>query len=462
MTSLGISFLIGFAIAAPQLVPQYFLTKQAHLEREVGWAGGIGRGMLAMLLPSPLVDANHPNGWAWGYEGVKGHYYYAGTLFSLLALLQVAVLASKRWELSDYRGREWQIGFAIALLCALGHIGVIWHGMLKLPILGNFTGPSKFLVFVHLYAILSAGLGLERVLRKSPRGVVTGNVLAVITLSLMLYHCFRVRAMNYDFQVDFYPPMPQELADRIQAKPNLIQGRALSFCPYRRPGKSFLWSAWLNWSTAYKVMHFDGYDPITVHLPETKAAVETLFQDPLRAAQAFGIEWLLVHRGVYRHDAHTHNPPVALYENVPDGVKQTRLLKLLEDLLPHAQLEFTYKHLKLYRLQPVAPFAFFQDAPAQGLPIQLRGSSVQLAMPPKTKKRTLTLNFLARLGTQVHADGVLLSHTKDSFGRIVVPVPAGTLQVVLSYKAPWGMAGVGIGLAALGLALLGLFSLTED
>lgn len=419
---------IGLAIAAPlALVQAQFMSS---LERRGGLGDGISEGILSMLVPCPLVRAEHPNGWGSTDLEYMGQFYYFGTLLAAVTFLSWLAAIAFRLPARSLARNPWLVLAAVAFVFALAKPGVLWVLACNLPLLSKFSHPIRFMPFFILYAALGAGVCLERLLGRAlqPRRWETGLALGVG--ALMALHVSLARPSFYTYGDRPYPPLPPAM-ERLLG-PGQAQQRLLSFSCSRsvRPG----YTVGLKHSlpSLFGLMSFDGYDPAVERQPETIKTVERLETAPLAAAQAYGIRWLVVHRSAEDPAANAgHNPGEWFIERYVAHLQQ------LPALRARARLALRLPEVTVWELPGPAPMAFALRAPGTGLPWRASGRGMEVSLPAGASGGEVVANVLWRPWMRVYADGRPLAAAGDEWGRVRASVPAGARTLLVRCEPPW-------------------------
>jgi hypothetical protein len=440
------ALLIGIAVAAPLLVVQW--TFAAGVERQGGGGLGILEGLAAMLLPYPLARAQHPNGWGNLDLELMGHFYYAGTLIigaGVVALGGLVALAlAGRLPRRALAPNLWLVCGAVALLLAIGNYAPLWGILAKLPGFDKFNHPFKFLPFVVLFLSLGGASFLENQLRAGALRAAWAPVLAAATAALMLFHVTQARPSFYSFGEDPYPPLPAELGEFLISEGAAGPGRVLPIAPRYTMAPGFVASLQHNFPSLFRLPSLEGYDTLVLNTMESRRQWARLVEDPVAAARAYGVRWLIV-----------FDPSLVTRGARADKERLSQRQRFLAAALgADGVARVERPDFQLIELAGARPLAFVASAPARPLELSYRGDGVSVALPDWAAGGPVVLNFLARPGTRVLADGRPLAVTADDWGRIVVTPPAGTRTLVLGYAPPWGqgfLAALVVALAAAGL-----------
>ncbi|MEE8546331.1 MAG: hypothetical protein V3T29_11015 [Alphaproteobacteria bacterium] len=441
------ALLIGLAVAAPLLIPQWELA--AGLARRGGGGGhGILGGLAAMVLPYPLVEASHPNAWGRPHPELMGHFYYAGTVIigaGLAALLGLLAFALA-WILPrrSLASALWLMVGGVALLLALGPYTPLWKIMSALPLFEKFKHPYKFLPYAVLFLSLGGAAFLEAQFRAGGWRPRYAAAIAVVTGALVLFHTINARPSFYSYGEDPYPPLPAAVVALLAGDGAGQGGRILPIAPSRSAAPGYVASLQHNFPTLFGIPSLTGYDPLLSDTRENRAVAERLLAKPGDAARAYGVRWLVA-----------FDPEIvdigAAYTFEFLSQDQRFLLSRL------ARLEMTRiarAHYRVYEIEDPDPLAFDKAAPATPLFVNLQANAVVVGLPERLSGQGVVLNFLARPGVRVRADGVALEVTADDWGRVVITPPQGARALELDYRPGWGrglMAAAALALIALAL-----------
>ena len=173
--------------------------------------------------------------------------------------------------------------------------------------------------------------------------------------------------------------------------------------------------------------------------------------DPLAAAQAYGIRWLLVHKGVMQIlDIYQH--PETLDEKIRPEVQRRMNPEefqithgppynpaILGPLYQHSRQVLDLPELEVREIQGACrPMAFAEATPDTALPIHTSGRGATVDLESLPQGGAVVVNFLAWPHMQAAVDGQSIAVSPDEWGRIRTIVPAGAKQLVVRYVPPWG------------------------
>ncbi|MGA2619335.1 MAG: hypothetical protein ABSF26_17135 [Thermoguttaceae bacterium] len=477
--------LMGLALAAPLVWVQAALA--ADMTHSGGYGCGIADGLAAMLLPYPLARAGHPNGWGSTELAYMGHLYYFGTLLLLLFVAQVLVWFTARPRRAVWAEQVWTVAACVAFLLALGPAGGLWLVLGKLPVFGSINNhPFRLLPFFVLFAVLSGGLFLERLLRLAARRRAWEIGLGVVLGGLLVYHVVMARASFYAYGFRPYPNLPAELAAMLTGEEAGEKGmspisgsgpagasrqlerwgyaspqRLAAWAPNRSIVPSYALALPHNLPAVYRLPAFGGYDPVVENKPPFQFAEERMRQEPAAAARAYGVRWLLEHR-TGREPVFSPNPNLREMEQ---SVRLDGAFRRID--LVHVHRLAGLDDLTVGEVGGVAPLAFANGVRGEGrgtrdecrsLPLRLHGGGIDVDLRGLAAAGAVTVNFLWYPEMTAAVDGRPVLCRRDEWQRIVADVPAGARELAVRYRPDWARGIVAGGLL-LGLGLAGAAAL---
>jgi len=432
--AIAIAACFSLAISLLLIVPQLWFMQTVIRE------GGRGRGVFssfqAMVLPMPLAHAEHPQ--FWGNPKYMASYYYAGTILTVCALAAiivcVGVLLSCRGTKRVVVDNAWLLCALFALCIADGPSASIWRVMMHLPVFDKFTGPWKLLIFFHLFAALASVLILERLCRAGRISLRWERAVPVAVAALIALNAFYTRTAFYNYGDKPYPAMPPPLVALLHGEPLTTRGRVLPIGPYRSPRPGYALSMNLDFPSYYGVEAFAGYDPFVGNTNENLYSASRLDHDPLGAARAYGLRWILLHRSAIEKRSWRGGFPIAA-----EGLDDVSLGEFTR-LAPHARLRLAMPLLQVWEIPGVDPMAFPDGTPSQPLPVAFDQAGVTVDVRSLRRATTIVVNVLGRRGMAGSIDGSPVELAGDDWGRCVVSVPPGASRVRIAYEPPWGTA----------------------
>lgn len=446
------AFLFGLAIVMPLLIPQWLIVRD--IQQRPPWDFAITyKGILAMLLPYPLVHAPHPEiggGTAYDREYITP-FYYSGTLFSAVffgtILVILVLLLFKRNKLLLLKrfiaDNVWIILALFAFILALGKDGLLWTLQSKLPIFNKFRMPFKFLHFVNLFAVMGGGVIIERGIRLARNKRFWRLFLSIGVCSLMLYHINLATASFYSYGDK--PMHLQSYKDSHNIDDSLNLGnarRVLSLSANHSPKTGYIFSLNHNFPTFFHIFAFGGYDPFIDMSPYFTKAKENLFSHLFEAARAYGIRWVIFDKCIEEAEW-----------------IDARSLELANFFLAHGVKHLITSEYVLIRLNNARPLAFAEDNPQEAMPIYVKnnGMDIDVSRISATGGR-LVINMLWRPEITTMHDKEKLKSVSDRWGRVVTEVPPHARTVKFRYVPPW-RAGFIWGTICLLCAILSYFFL---
>ena len=409
-------------------------------------------GVMAMLLPFPLVRAQHPEvGFGTSYD--KEHmtpFYYSGTLFfvvSLLAVAAVIVLFIFKRDRGRFLGRvikdnAWLFLALAAFILALGDKGVLWAIQSKLPFLNKFRMPFKFLIFVNLFTIMAGGVIIERCIRLSPNQKFLRLFLAMLVICAVLYNVSISTASFYSYADrpgDLQ--LPGQMHDFIGGKTSGSPMRILSLVPERSPRPDYIFSLCHNLPSIFGVYAFGGYDPIIGSSAYFAKAKENLSSYPLEAAKAYAIQWVIVEDRVEEGD-----------------VLDPANAQLADFFLAHSVRRLDVSGFVVLELDKARPLAYAKENPRKAMPVYFRSDGMDIDVSGvHDSGGSIIINTLWWPGLRIIDGQQQLRYETDFWGRVVVDVPPQTSIIRFQYLPPWKegfLAGASCLLCAVALYFL--------
>lgn len=251
----------------------------------------------------------------------------------------------------------------------------------------------------------------------------------------MLYHVALARTSFWCYGDRPYPQLPPEIAQRILPGENAKAGRMLWIGPWRSGRPRYAWLLPHSLPSAYGAMSFAGYDPIIENRPETQAMQARFDDDPVAAARAYGIRWILA--GNREH----YWPERDFWQSVRKSdwcfdYGEDEVASSPKQLVQAARLRVQRDELRLYELSGASHLAFDRGNPSVSLPIRFRGWGA-VVESPGAGERTVVVNVAMRPWVKAAAGGRLLPAKADPWGRVEVRVPDGVTRFDVFYQLPW-------------------------
>lgn len=440
------ALLIGLAIAAPILVAQ--MGETADIKRIGGLGQSIAGAFPHLFLPLGTLVA-HPDVWGLSQHSTRGEMFYIGLPFILatalgillltaIALLCRSSLASLRTLVSN---NVWLICAALSWILALGHRGVLWMLMAKLPVFDKFNVPTKFLGFLVLFSVIAGGTLIERAFRDR---VHASSILAWSVMALLVAHVGLATTSFYNYNGERYSPLPDQFRAIFRTHP--FQ-RVMAIGPDRSIDAHSTNSLRNNYSTVAEVMTLEGYDPLVATRPEDRAVMRELETDFTAAAEAWGTRWVLVDKGGFGTRFSQDENAWSMETLAPDAEHR------LAELKPNLRLVAWVPGYSLYELPAAAPLAFAENAPRVLLPVQMSWSGLHVDTTGVPANSRIILNVASRPWMSLSsAASQGIAWNADKWGRVSFDLPADAQSISLDYAPPWGK-GLKASLALLFIAI---------
>jgi hypothetical protein len=433
---------VTLGVVAPLLWPQLLASR--NLLRPPPYGTGITSQWIAALLPYPLVKVAHPMGWGSTDVQYMGHFIYFGTVFAILfavgALLILSRSSRKAWSRN-----VWLACAMIAMLIAIGDQGLLFYLMSKLPFTGTVNNnPFRALPFFVLFAVVAGGVVIERILRKSSAGARWAGVIPVITLVLLGYHVVMARPSFYTYGFTPFPALGPAIAKRIEGN---TSARMISWTTRRSISPAFASSLPLDLPMVHETPAFSGYDPLLEWGESYRRAERLLGEKPVEALRMYGVRWHLL-SSLLHNRVISPNPEVNAEErSIKDDVA-------LQAVMPLLHMTAHTNDVRLEELADVSPMAFPETQPTLPLPIGAGGNGIKVSLKHWKDGGKIVVNFLWYPQMRAVVDGEAVKVSHDTWGRMVVDVPAGTTSLRIHYAAGW-MRGLLAGLVLIAIGLIG-------
>lgn len=483
---------LGLAIAAPLLVPQFFAVRSA--QRPSGPVQGIEEGLAAVFLPYPLAACPSPSDWADPTQSHAGHFYYAGTLFAFAGLSSIAAGMGSRNFRRRWMTDPWiPVGLA-ALWLAMGNEGGLWRLQSYLPVLGAVYHPFKYLPFVHLAMILVGAPVLHQLLsRQSAESRRRGNrsdfltgarraaevrsggqgtaaspplpcsaggcamVLFAASAVLMSWHVLHADTAFYNFGDATYAELPPRMAEILQ--PGSEPARVLPIAPFRSPASQFVWGLGLNFPLVYKLESIGGYGEFVRQTPEYRNVEAEVRRDPVATWRAYGVTHLVLHR--------------CAAEPCLSGAREARRAETdtlfrdprVQDWCRTTEPVFHNDRVAVFPLSETAPRAFGileagpppAERPPERIPLPVRVEETRVVVDTRAFAQggEVTVNYLCRPRSKVWIDGQAAEPSADDWGRLTMRIPPGSRELVVSYVASWNRGWLVAGMLLIVFAATG-------
>ena len=439
---LGPALLVGAGLAAPNLVQQ--VQMMSGVSRGYSAHPGCGNMVSAALVPFPLVRDADLSRWIQMDRDRAGHVAFFGGLFAWLAVAEGAALLTAAAR-TDWRRQVWLFLAAAAFVLSLGEAGYVWQLGGSLPVVESlFRVPFRMLPFLALFTCLAGGLVLDRLLRRAGSRR-TEAVVGAVAVGLLGYHVLMATASFFAYTYPPYPPLPPVL-EPLAADTGAFRTRFLTVTSRQSRDPLHAHGLGQDLNVVYRLPTVDGYVPISENATYL-AAYERLLADPLPAARAYGVGWVIVATDPTPANSHALCP---WGEYVPNGRVGMKLLPLLPP--PTAG-----DGVRVYRVPGAAPLAFAAGKPADPLPMTAGGFGLKVDVSGVPAGDAVTANFLWYPQIRAELDGRPVDAAPDEWNRIRVPLDRPAKELAVRYVPNWGKGVlVGGGLIAVALVLTGL------
>ena len=441
--------LIGIAFASPLLLVLLQETRHCNVQR---YGHGLGAGgILAMIVPYPLIQVPHPEHWGNHYLEMMGQMYYLGSLIPFLALAGIASLVALRHNRQTLVDNFWLLIAACWLLVSLGYRGAIWILMGMLPGFSNFSCPFKAQQLFNLFAALAAGLLIDRAMRSLTSAATRHDrmerILVFAVLGLMSYHCWIARASFHDYGFTPYPPLPAAYEEIRNS-----QQRVFVVAPHRPRDSTFPQSLQLSSATVYGIPAVAGYDPLVEFDTGTAEIIRNVEQLE-NGWELYGVRWVIVHRTALELPEEDE-----LRGAEQQNQTEPRLADEIQRRLERRKASIFYQDtaVTIYELPDPEPMAF-AGTQKKPLLIDTDGGGLRVdttSLAGDVGPATVTINYARRPFIRGFAGGQPIDVGKDSFGRMIVEVSHGCEEILIRYQPPWHH-GLFVGLLLLVAAAVG-------
>ncbi len=421
------ALIIGIGIALPLLIPQMLVT---HGVLRKPFTEGVMSGLMSMLYPFPLTNSAMPDGMGTNAADPTGQYYYAGTIFTLAWLAGLAVLFVAKGARAQLKQNPLLTASILAFILALGHQGLLWTLQLQFPLLQQFTCPSKFLLFVHLFSLTLGAMVVQRLTAdKSAKQWLEGGSFALLAI-LMLYHTGLCRQAFYVWADSPSYEIPSELTKLL--RPDEQLHRIYPASTSRAPGAGYLQSLNHSFATMSGVASFEGYEPMWQGRAPMKPIADAIEKQPLEILRRYGVEFVVLHHTMHK-DELSLNPgvnPVERRAYVPQAIA---VATAMEGQIP----VFQNASVEVFRINEAEPMARSLQQPNVALTVTLVGNSVAVKTKDLAGDGQIMVNYLWRPGLAANSGKINLPINSDEFGRSIIDIPNDTETVFISYSSNW-------------------------
>ncbi len=362
-----------------------------------------------------------------------------------------------------WAGNVWLFSAALMLMISLGPAGIAWPLMSKLPIVSKVNNnPFRALPYFNIFAVLAGGIIVERLLRPLRHSRRWELAIVSVVALLMLYHASIARPALFAYGDKPYPALPKEMADLLDSTRPTESHRVIGVSQRKCTQPGLALAMVHSFPSVYSVLSYYGDDPLVASKPLFSAGYKRMSDDPLAAAQAYGIRWLLVHKDVMEiYDFYKHPDklkPEEIAKRNPEEFFITHGVgspppynRIFEPLYQHSRQVLSYPEVEVREIEgPCRPLAFCESAPDVALPIQLSGRGAKVDLGGLSQGGPVVVNFMAWPHMTAKVDGQPVPAGPDEWGRLRVMVPAGAKTLEVRYTPPWAkgmLFGAAIALA---------------
>lgn len=434
----------GLGVAFPLLCLQFLETKDVWRHHDAGNISGIS--LLHILIPLGKWTANSQNQ-AFPQElNHFGFIFGAPLLVALVILIaRLTVFNSDRNLIASVIGNNlWLPALLLSMFMACGTPGVAWDLLAWLPVFNKFTQSAKLVAFVTIFGIIIAATIIERLLSwissdfSDSRNVCFSNrrievvlvSIGVLTLSIHLWNC---DSSFYNFaDAPSYAGLPAALLNRCAIKEgDITEGnRILAIAPDRSRTGGFTSSLNQNFPTRYNVVSLTGMDLLVSTNKSTLKVLEDCFKNSRAVTSAYGVKWLVVHRGMI-HSSYGTVPWLWRYEQ-PDFFQQ----RMAQTLLPKSEKVIELNDISVYKTDDADPLVFAAVDRTKSLPAKISTQGISADVSGIQTGEAIVFAFMARPWITAHLDGKPITIGSDQFSRIVARLPIEGQVLTITYAPP--------------------------
>jgi hypothetical protein len=374
------------ACAAPLAVPQTLW--MSHVLRHGGLEGHILRALPGMLLPYPLISAEHPMNWGFP-DGKGGMIAYFGTFFALGGCTAVLYpLWNFFYRREPFPKNHLYAPHACALAAAYilgaGRYGAVMKALFLLPVFKQFSLPFKFIPFIAFFSIGLTCIALQHL--RNQKGRFLCHALAASTLLLWIPH---IQHSTRDFY-HYYNVYPTHTIEQVFQK--TPQPRILNSYPMRSMEKNYPLALPHNLQSLFQITGMYGIEPSLDNGTAQQAFLRTLQQKNLSEnASIYGITHIL------NTSSHALPTPYPI-ENPTPPVFDTHALSALDYTADFSGIHIT----------------------------------------SQTSPQNITAAWIQRPFMVAYTDTHTLPITHDSHGRITLHnLPSQWKSIHILFKPPW-------------------------
>jgi hypothetical protein len=425
---LSAALLLGLALAAPLLVPQVLATRNVDRARMDNGAAG---NLPTLFVPVTVVHTESPFASGTFYKEYTGQLAYSGTIFCLSGAALLLLLILLRWQRPVLAQNVWFLCALLSLLFALGNVGLIWILLSRVPGFDRFRLPFKFLELFNIFMAVAGAIVWERLLRRWRLGTRGELGIAMAVAALLGYHCALALPSFCSFGFKPYPPLDPGVAQHAKASSTRGIVKILPLGPFRSTDADFMQSLKMQLPSLFGVFSVDGYDPLVSEDPTSLRIRNSLADPTMKLEQAawlheYGVGYVLTYDEPWPKWLDVASTPV-----------------------------YRSEHLTLWQLAPPRPMAWADLDESHPLPVTFDGAGADLDTSSLKEPDWVTLNMFRRPEIVARNAGHELSVASDSWHRIRIQVPAGTIHVRVSFLPAWNLGFVAAGVLLLAALLAG-------
>jgi len=355
--------------------------------------------------------------------------------YATLALIGVGLAAFFRNRLDATRKKYCSICMAGALVSFLWSINGLAVIMYLTPILNRFRWPFKLQLQTAFFLVAIAAIGLAWLLgvlksRWAARSVFAAATVATLANFLLLYLVLPPRIFRTHQES---VPLAEPLRER------LVEGRMLSV-GYRFEDLKSANSMGFDYATLWGLQSIAGYDPMVPvrnnqvglelnHLASYGGPPDLL---PIAHLRRWGVRWYVV------SNAAPEYPPVLLKNG----------------MTPY----FRDANRTVYQDSEASPLVCWERGGVAGINYRLTTNTIQADVDSR-QDDLLRLRFVGNPFFSASVDGRRTEIASDSYGQMILQVPAGRHRIVVRYRDRYLVLGTL--LAAAAAALLGGIALVR-
>jgi hypothetical protein len=420
--------LLGLAVAAPLLVPQFLATRNVYRMR---MDNGVAGGLPTLFVPVTVVHTESPFVPGTFYKQYIGQLYYSGTIFCVSGVVLLVFLIFLRWQRPVVARNVWFLCALLAFLFALGNVGVVWILLSHMPGFDKFRLPFKFLELFNIFMAVAGAIVWERLLQNRRVGTRGEMAIVMVVSALLGYHCVLALPSFCSFGFEPYPSLDPGLARYLKANSNTEGVKILPLGPFRSTNADFMQSLQLQMPSLFGVFSVDGYDPLVSEEATTPRIRDRFFKSSRMNSELaaglheYGVGYVLTYDVFWTKWMQGAATPV-----------------------------YRSDHLTLWQLDPPRAMAWADGDESHSLPVTFDGAGADLDTSSLRGADWVTLNMIRRPEISARGTGRQLPVASDSWNRIRIQVPAGTVRVRVRFSPDWTLGFLG-GALLLFAALLG-------